>query len=125
MSKYLPLSEHLAGLTGDQWRATFADMEAVLGASLPKAARQPAWWTGEGKAHQRAWLDAGWRVSDIGPGVVGFRRIAAPDAADVPEAEPEISPLKATGLALAAGAAVAVVAGLGVVAVKAVRNRRA
>ena len=127
MSKYLPLSEHFAGLAGDQWRATFAELEAVLGASLPKAARQSAWWTGEGKAHQRAWLDAGWRGSDIGPGVVGFRRIAAPDAAEpaAPQAEPEISPLKATGLALAASAAVAVVAGLSVVAVKAVRNRRA
>jgi len=126
MSKYLPLSEHFAALAGDQWRATFAEIEAV-GVSLPKAAHQPAWWTGEGKAHQRAWLDAGWRVSDIGPGVVGFRRIAAPDAAEqaTSEAEPEISPLKAAGVALAAGAAVAVVAGLGVVAAKAIRNRRA
>lgn len=127
MSKYLPLSEHLAALAGDQWRATFAEIEAVLGVSLPKAAHQPAWWTGEGKVHQRAWLDAGWRVSDIGPGVVGFRRIVdeTPAEQSAPQAEPEISPLKATGLALAAGAAVAVVAGLGVVAVKAVRNRRA
>lgn len=127
MSKYLPLSEHLAGLTGDQWRATFADLETVLGASLPKAARQPAWWTGEGKGHQRAWLDAGWRVSDIGPGVVGFRRIAGQDVAEqaAREAEPEISPIKAAGVALAAGAAVAVVAGLGVAAAKAIRNRRA
>ena len=65
MSKYSPLSDHFASLTQDTWRPTFTDIELLLGSTLPKAARQPAWWIGEGKAHQRAWLDQGWRLDDI------------------------------------------------------------
>ena len=69
MSKYSPLSDHFASLTQDTWRATFTDIELLLGSTLPKAARQPAWWIGEGKTHQSAWLDHDWRVSAVGEGM--------------------------------------------------------
>ena len=40
MSKYSPLSDFLAQRAEDDWRASFAEVEMVLGASLPKSARQ-------------------------------------------------------------------------------------
>ena len=66
MSKYLPLNHHLGQRTGDQYAASFAELEEVLGFPLPKTARSNAsWWTAEDKPHHRAWLDAGWRVGEV------------------------------------------------------------
>lgn len=66
MSKYKPLSERLAGHDGHEWRASFAEIEEVLGFPLPKGAReQNAWWTGAEKPHHGAWLSGGWRVADV------------------------------------------------------------
>lgn len=68
MGKYDPLRKHLAGGTVTEWRATFAEVEAVLGFSLPRSAyAYPAWWSNDatGHSHSRAWLDAGWKTQNV------------------------------------------------------------
>lgn len=81
MGKYDPLAERLAGETGDRWSATFAEVEALLGADLPKAARvRESWWTADpDAAHSRAWAQAGWRAAaaDLGAERVEFARADA------------------------------------------------
>lgn len=134
MSKYRPLSDRLSLYDGDEWRATFAEIEGVLGSSLPKAAQQAAWWIGTAeKPHQRVWLDHGWRVADVDKvaGAVTFRRDRgapeSPPSTSVVETEAAAKPAQAK-LALAApaliGGAVALVAGLGVFAVKILKGRK-
>ena len=78
MTKYDPLQHHLDGLHADVWRATFADVERVLGFRLPDSARSyPAWWAND-QSHScaRVWLDVGWRTSevDLGSECLIFRR---------------------------------------------------
>lgn len=73
MSKYKPLSDRLSGHQAPQWRASFAELEEVLGFPLPKGARiGRAWWSDE----KRAWREHGWRADDIDHvgGYVTFRR---------------------------------------------------
>jgi hypothetical protein len=68
MSKYDPLRKHLTGGSLTRWRATFAEVEAVLGFSLPRSAyAYPAWWSNDatGHSHSRAWLDAGWKTQGV------------------------------------------------------------
>lgn len=79
--KYRALSEHLVDLGADEWRATFAEIEAVLGFSLPESAlKYPAWWANnrQGSRHSIAWLDAGWRTAelDLGTQHIVFRRVS-------------------------------------------------
>jgi hypothetical protein len=85
MSKYQPLSEHLASRPGDEWPASFSELEAVLGFPLPKAARAGrAWWSNDlDKSHSRAWAAHGWAVGDVDHAAeqVVFRRGAASGAA--------------------------------------------
>lgn len=81
MSKYQPLSTRLSGHEGDEWRATFSDLEQVLGFPLPKGARTGrTWWANDAdKSHSRSWAGQGWHVGDIDPmaETVVFRRSAA------------------------------------------------
>ena len=69
MSKYGALCSHLAGLGTEQWRASFEEIEEVLGFRLPPSARDhPAWWANETEAQQPqklAWLRAGWRTANL------------------------------------------------------------
>ena len=69
MSKYDPLNRYLLGLDRNEWRATFADIERVLGFKLPRSARDyPAWWANEAEGshvHAKAWMAAGWETSDL------------------------------------------------------------
>lgn len=68
MSKYQPLERFLTGLDVQHWRVTFAEIEAILGFSLPKSAyHYPAWWANDatGHSHARAWLDAGWKTENV------------------------------------------------------------
>jgi hypothetical protein len=77
VTKYQPLSDHLAHLKGAEWRPTFHELERMLGFDLPKAARKRAsWWTDEAKAHADAWTAADWAVDhvDLGHEIVAFRR---------------------------------------------------
>jgi len=135
MSKYQPLSERLAGHPADEWRASFAEIEAVLGFSLPKAARSRSWWANTGdKPHSRAWMAPGWRAEmDQASGVVIFRRPVSEAAlqgapeADVPVSEPEfvsdeVQPIrsraKGWGIAAAIAAGAAVTAGIAALLVR-------
>lgn len=82
MGKYDPLGEHLRSLTTNVWRASFTEIESIIGATLPKSARTyPAYWS-NGQAHSRAWRDAGWQTEDVDPGGgrVTFRRVDSPSA---------------------------------------------
>ncbi|MGA0605052.1 DUF7662 domain-containing protein [Phenylobacterium sp. VNQ135] len=73
MSKYKPLSDRLSGHDAPEWRASFAELEEVLGFPLPKAARSGGTWWGDDK---RTWRDHGWRADDIDHtgGYVTFKR---------------------------------------------------
>jgi hypothetical protein len=80
MSKYDALSQRLAAEASAEWRATFAEIEKVLGFPLPPSARtHRPWWANEFKGRHvqsRAWLDNGWRTEEVNlPGeVVIFRK---------------------------------------------------
>ena len=133
MSKYNPLSARLAGHAGPEWRASFAEIEEVLGFPLPKGARAgKVWWRNTGaQPHQRAWTSAGWEAGDIDhvQGLVTFRRSAAPAPTGQGEFQPpaavdepailkrlEVTPkwtfaLVATGLTVAAGLSVFAIRG--------------
>lgn len=117
MSKYRPLSDRLSGHADDEWRTNFADIEQLLGFSLPKGARSGrAWW-------ERAAPD-GWEVGDVSQSsaTVTFRRkpASAPAAPDpVKPAAMVAASEKASGLAarhrkLGAAAIAAGVAATGV-----------
>jgi hypothetical protein len=139
MSKYKPLSNHLAGRKGNFWRAGFDELEEVLGFSLPKSASDSAaWWANDSeKSHSRAWLDAGWRVESVDRSskVALFERQDAPED-DLPERyftptpTPALAPgeesklRKAVGLTAVLGGVVAVAAGLGAVAFRMSRKRK-
>jgi len=138
MSKYSPLSEHLAAHPTDEWRPSFSEVERVLGFPLPKAARiGRTWWANDPeKSHSRAWTVHGWVVGDVDPAArrVEFRRGArlVPDvvqpAAMREAAEAASAQMHATrkaGAAAIAAAGVALVAGLGAVVVQAMRRGKA
>ena len=60
MGKYDPLTAVLAAHAGPEWRASFAEIEAVLGFALPKAARSAqAWWA------NGAWSETGWDAAEV------------------------------------------------------------
>ena len=69
MSKYDPLQDYLLGLKGNQWRASFDQIEEMLGFPLPRSALEyQAWWANERsekRDHKRAWLAAGWRTANL------------------------------------------------------------
>lgn len=136
MSKYQPLADHLAGLAADEWRASFAEVEAVLGFPLPKTAlSSDGWWTDEDdKSHKRAWVGAGWRVTDLDrrEGKVVFGRLAraaaepAPAAVVVPEtpaSEPAQAKRPPVGLWVAVTGVAALTVSLGLAALRAVKRR--
>lgn len=132
MSKYQPLSDRLAALDTREWRASFAEIEAVLGFSLPKSAHtHGSWWANTAdKAHNRAWLDRGWRVVEVdrAAGQVVFQREPPPEPPPLaviatPEATPKAAPGKLGAVAIVGGA-VALAAGLGTLAVRAFVRRR-
>ena len=76
MSKYQPLGDHLGHLEAHEWQPTFHELERMLGADLPKAARsKPDWWTDGDKSHARVWTEAGWSAEPhLEKETVTFRR---------------------------------------------------
>ena len=67
MAKYEPLRRYLARQKTARIELTFADIERVIGAMLPKAATRSAWWTPlEADApptlQVQAWCSAGYRA---------------------------------------------------------------
>lgn len=69
MGKYDPLHRHLTASSEARLRMTFADIERVLGNTLPASARKhPAWWANERAtthSHNRSWLDAGYETARL------------------------------------------------------------
>ena len=79
--EYRALHEYLKdGREGGVWRASFAEIEGVLGFALPPSARTfLAWWANDGETEQsRAWIGAGWQVdeADVGSERAALRRWA-------------------------------------------------
>lgn len=134
MSKYATLSAHLRAHPGDEWRASFTELEEVLGFGLPKAARAGRhWWSNDpAKRHSRAWVEHGWRVGDVdhAAGHVIFRRSPASPrevqppamhaAAESASARMHAARAASRTALVTAGAAVV---GLGVLAVRALMRR--
>jgi hypothetical protein len=78
-SKYEPLGRYLANISFTEWRATFSEIEKVLGFSLPPSARTyAAWWGNDRNSHSQAsaWLEVGWKAAqvDVGAARVVFCR---------------------------------------------------
>lgn len=68
MSKYTPLNTFLAACPKTRLSLTFAEVENLLGAPLPRSAYDhQAWWANnpEGHSHCRAWISAGWRTENL------------------------------------------------------------
>jgi len=68
-TKYEPLKRHLEGMfQHDEVRLSFAEIERILGFSLPPSAHdaQP-WWSNTRAGHSQAaaWLDAGWKTAGL------------------------------------------------------------
>jgi hypothetical protein len=76
MTKYEPLSDRLRGHSADQWKASFSEIEEVLGFPLPKGARSSSWWRDGEKRHVKAWMEHGWQADEVDPssGIVTFRK---------------------------------------------------
>jgi hypothetical protein len=68
-SKYYPLHAHLSRLGGaGQVHMEFVQLEDIIGQPLPVGARSHrAWWANgrSGHSQSRAWLLAGWRVTNV------------------------------------------------------------
>lgn len=82
MGKYEPLTRFLDEIDGDDWEASFAGIEQILGFALPESAYQyQAWWanqSGGGHSQTRGWRDAGFetRNLDLSRKRVRFERTA-------------------------------------------------
>jgi len=67
MPKYDPLSGHLRRQRQDELELTFAEIERILGAMLPKSATRPQWWANTtdldtSHVQRKAWRDAGYHA---------------------------------------------------------------
>ena len=67
---------------------SLAEIEEILGFSLPYSARTyPAWWANESRpshSHAHSWLDVGWNTQalDLRSGEVQFARVSCPETDD-------------------------------------------
>ena len=69
-SKYQRLYTHLCGLATQEWKATFTEIESIIGFQLPASARlHKPWWAnqkgGGGHSQALAWTMAGWETAEI------------------------------------------------------------
>lgn len=69
--KYEPLYQYLVNKKSDgcvSWHASFADIECIIGASLPPSARtQRLFWSNlrQPRRASTAWFKAGWKTSNV------------------------------------------------------------
>jgi hypothetical protein len=81
MGKYEPLAARLQSNAQDEWTASFAEIEKVLGFALPPSARRyREWWAnqrGPGHSQAKGWQEAGWQVwkIDLAAERAIFRRV--------------------------------------------------
>jgi hypothetical protein len=86
MSKYFSLMQYLQKSGKSSEFLTFAEIEKILGDSLPPAASiHRAWWGNHINNHQaKSWMKAGWRVDTVMLGQnVTFKRVATVPAKGV------------------------------------------
>ncbi len=64
-SKYAPLTAYLAAQSGDRVELSLSEVEAIIGAPLPRSAWQPGFWSNNPRAAgpYYVWRNAGWRVA--------------------------------------------------------------
>lgn len=99
MGKYEPLTHYLENLPDEIWDARFADVERVLGFSLPASAHEyAAWWANQEPGHSqtRGWRDAGWETGrvDLAAKRLRFVRRRRNTRSDEPrQSDPEITEL--------------------------------
>lgn len=71
MGKYDPLHQYLSSSSEARLRLPFAEVERIIGDSLPVSARRhQAWWANERvgtHSHALAWLDAGYETQRLDP----------------------------------------------------------
>jgi hypothetical protein len=68
MSKYFRLAAILSSKRHKEWRVSFAELERLLGGSLPASAyKYPAWWSNNptNNSMTTIWLNAGWRTEQV------------------------------------------------------------
>lgn len=69
MGKYEPLARKLGQTSGDEFSASFSDIEKILGFRLPPSAREHRpWWANSyksGHSQAQGWIGAGWETRDI------------------------------------------------------------
>lgn len=100
--RYDPLKEWLSRQEQDSpgIRVNFRDIESLLGGALPAAAKKhQSWWSGNpNEAQAQAWLEAGWRVSEVNMAKreVTFQPVAAPSGTEAKAtgAGPEAAPAR-------------------------------
>ena len=66
--KYIRLAAFLADQPPEVDRLVMKvdEIEALVGAPLPRGARFPSWWRDDQhRVHSRAWLTAGWSVTGM------------------------------------------------------------
>jgi len=86
MAKYEALGAYLKRQLGDRVPMTFAEIEKIIGAKLPRSAREYRPWWGNSAANHvnaKAWLDAGFESEQVdmeGRKLV-FHRVRKPKAA--------------------------------------------
>jgi hypothetical protein len=78
-SRYAGIGEYLKAQGGPTAEASFEQLEAAIGNSLPASAeRHRAWWANtERNTQARVWMEEGWRVDrvDFDQRKVSFSRI--------------------------------------------------
>ncbi len=89
-SKYGPLERYLSGFPASSWRATFADIEKVIGAPLPPSARRHRpWWSNNASNNvmTKAWKSAGWVTEqvDMENQVLVFKKIGGAGRQSAPD----------------------------------------
>lgn len=88
-TKYQPLTTHLRVQRADQVRMSFAEIERVIRAKLPRSADSyRAWWSNNptNNVMTQAWLEAGFESEqvDLAGRKLVFRRVRAVSAAPAP-----------------------------------------
>lgn len=82
MARYDPLFAYLRRQRFAEFELSFAEIERIIGAMLPRSADQPQWWanvTDRATTHvqRKAWGDAGYDTFlVVGKDRVRFRRAA-------------------------------------------------
>ncbi|MDQ2078882.1 hypothetical protein RA307_01700 [Xanthobacteraceae bacterium Astr-EGSB] len=81
MTKYDPLGHFLRGQQTDLVRLSFADVERIIGAKLPRSSQNyPAWWSNNptNNVMTKVWLAAGFKTEqvDIEGRRLVFRRVS-------------------------------------------------